>query len=80
MSCHRGNGRSLRSQTVGMDSPPQAATTLQAAEYVLVVHQRATIEACLCGWSELGKSFARHQAIMLREAGLLPDEPESARK
>lgn len=63
-----------------MNSQPQAATKLQAAEYVLVVHQRATIEACLCGWSELGKSFAGHQAAMLREAGLLPEDPEAARK
>lgn len=29
---------------------------------VLVVHQRHRPDACLCGWSELGKSHAEHIA------------------
>lgn len=53
---------------------------MQDAELILVEHQRRDIESCLCGWAELGKSHPMHQAIMLREAGLLPDEPEAARK
>lgn len=61
------------SQTVGMDS-------LQDAELVLVAHQRRDISRCLCGWAELGKSHPGHQVEMLREAGLLADEPEAARE
>jgi hypothetical protein len=41
-----------------------------AAE-VLVVHQRRNASSCLCGWAELGRSHANHQADALREAGLL---------
>lgn len=74
-----GNGRRLRSQTVGMNSLPQAQTKLQAAERILIAHQRHR-GGCLCGWSELGKSLPGHQAVMLREAGLLSDEPDAARK
>ena len=69
----RGNGRRQRSQTVGMDS-------LQDAELILVAHQRRDISSCLCGWAELGKSHPGHQVAMLREAGLLPDEPEATSK
>lgn len=43
----------------------------KAAEMVLVTHQRRDISGCLCGWSELGKSHARHQVTKLREASLL---------
>lgn len=43
----------------------------KAAEAVLVDHQRMDNRACLCGWSELGKSHPRHQVSMLREAGVL---------
>lgn len=44
---------------------------LKDAELILVAHQRRDIGSCLCGWAELGKSHPMHQAIMLREAGLL---------
>lgn len=54
-------------------------TKLQDAEMVLIAHQRHR-GGCLCGWAELGKSLPGHQAAMLRQAGLLPDEPEAARK
>lgn len=37
-------------------------------EYALVWHQRVSIGACGCGWSELGKSHARHQAQQIRKA------------
>ncbi|WP_069765973.1 MULTISPECIES: hypothetical protein [unclassified Streptomyces] len=52
--------------------------SMQDAELILVAHQRRDISSCLCGWAELGKSHARHQVAMLREAGLLRDEPEAA--
>lgn len=29
---------------------------------VLISHQRKDISGCICGWSELGKSFPGHQA------------------
>lgn len=41
------------------------------AEAILISHQRRDVGGCLCGWSELGKSHAGHQVMMLREAGLL---------
>lgn len=53
--------------------------SMQDAELILVAHQRRDISSCLCGWAELGKSHARHQVTMLREAGLLSDKPEAAR-
>lgn len=40
-------------------------------EAILTIHQRHTDLGCLCGWFELGKTHAGHQAAMLREAGLL---------
>lgn len=40
-------------------------------EAVLTIHQRVSVGACGCGWSELGKSHAAHQAEELRRAGLL---------
>lgn len=43
----------------------------RAAEAVLIAHSRMTIASCLCGWSELGRSHAAHQARMLAGAGLL---------
>jgi len=52
---------------------------MQDAELILIAHQRHR-GGCLCGWSELGKSLPGHQAAMLREAGLLPDESQAARK
>lgn len=48
-------------------------TTDQDAEAILVAHQRYDCGSCLCGWSELGRSHAGHQAAMLRRAGLLND-------
>jgi hypothetical protein len=50
----------------------------QRAEALLISHQRRDVGSCLCGWSELGKSHAGHQAAVLREAGLLVrEEPDS---
>lgn len=43
----------------------------QQAEAILIAHQRRDVRSCLCGWAELGKSHAGHQAAELREAGLL---------
>jgi hypothetical protein len=45
---------------------PEAA--LEAAAAVLVYHQRKDITSCMCGWSELGKSHAAHQARLALEA------------
>ena len=45
----------------------------EAAEAILVAHQRRDIRSCLCGWSELGRSHPRHQVAMLREAGLIAE-------
>jgi len=52
--------------------------SLQDAELILIAHQRHR-GGCLCGWAELGKSLPGHQAAMLREAGLLREDPEAAR-
>ena len=46
-----------------------------AAVAILLAHLKRTIEACTCGWAELGKSHPRHQVAVLREAGLLVDAP-----
>jgi hypothetical protein len=48
----------------------------QTAEAILVAHQRHTSSSCLCGYSDLGRSHARHQVTMLRNAGLLKAEEE----
>lgn len=53
-------------------------TVDETAEAILVAHQRHTFRSCLCSWSELGRSHARHQVAMLREAGLLTDEVPEA--
>lgn len=45
------------------------------AEAILIAHQRRDAGSCLCGWAELGKSHAGHQAAALREAGLLAEDP-----
>lgn len=51
----------------------------QRVEAVLISHQRRDIGSCLCGWAELGKSHAGHQAAELREAGVLvQDETDSS--
>lgn len=47
----------------------------QRAEAILTIHQRrANGGPCLCGWNELGRSHAGHQAAKLREAGLLAEK------
>lgn len=47
------------------------ATYEDLAAAVLVAHQRRDAGSCLCGWSELGRSHARHVAEVLRVAGAL---------
>lgn len=59
--------------------PDYGMTTDQAAEAILIAHQRRDIRGCLCGWSELGKSHPAHQVAMLREAALLTDAPADNR-
>jgi hypothetical protein len=59
-----------------MTDPPSVSdergeTVTEAAATVLVAHQRKDIGSCLCGWAELGRSHAVHQAVQLRMAGLL---------
>lgn len=54
-------------------------TIEQKVELILVGHQRYSHRGCLCGWSELGRSHAEHQAAMLRAAGLLCGEAGSDR-
>lgn len=49
------------------------------AEAILTAHQGRDAGSCLCGWSELGRSHAGHQAAMLREAGLLDTHGEENR-
>lgn len=65
------------------DLSPHARREIQAleqirgprqAEAILTIHQRRDTGSCLCGWAELGKSFAGHQASMLRAAGLLASD------
>lgn len=41
------------------------------AAAVLIAHQRDGAGGCLCGWDTLGRSFARHVAEVLRQAGAL---------
>ena len=45
-------------------------TYIQLATAVLVAHQRYK-GGCLCGWHELGKSYAQHVAQVLDAAGAL---------
>lgn len=45
------------------------------ASAVLVAHQRRDPQSCLCGWSELGQSWADHVAGVLDAAGALRDWP-----
>lgn len=60
-----------------MTNPDYLGMTVdQTAEAILIAHQRRDVGSCLCGWSELGKSYAGHQVAMLCEAGLLNDVPE----
>jgi hypothetical protein len=48
-----------------MNIPKEA---VEAAGGVLVYHQRRDISSCMCGWSELGRSHAAHQAELALEA------------
>ena len=44
---------------------------------ILINHRRVDIKGCTCGWSELGKSQARHVVALLRQAGVLaPNTPK----
>lgn len=52
---------------------PMPASTRDAAEKILIAHQRRDYRSCICGWSELGKSHPGHQVAMLAEAALLAD-------
>jgi len=55
---------------------------VEAAGDVLVYHQRRDIKGCACGWSELGRSHAAHQARIALEAAaphLLSHEREETR-
>jgi hypothetical protein len=55
--------------------PDTDRTVDETAAAILTAHQRRDYRRCLCGWSELGRSHAAHQVAMLREAGLLADDP-----
>ena len=44
---------------------------------LLIEHSRRNIEGCRCGWSDLGKSHARHVAEVLDETGLLVTSEEA---
>ncbi|MDQ1053190.1 hypothetical protein QE394_001118 [Arthrobacter sp. SORGH_AS 212] len=45
---------------------------------VLIEHQRQSSSACLCGWSELGRSHPGHQAAALSAAGFGPVQEAKA--
>lgn len=44
---------------------------LDAAQALLVAHQRLDAGGCVCGWAKLGASHPAHQVQVLEEAGLL---------
>lgn len=44
---------------------------VERAVALLIAHQRRDVGSCLCGWAELGKSHAAHQADELARLGLL---------
>lgn len=50
------------------------------ASAVLVAHQRYDASSCLCGWSELGQSWADHVAAVLDAAGALRDRPPAGER
>lgn len=65
----------------GLDDRPAAARAaladaLDVEEMArpLVAHQRMSIGACMCGWSELGRSHTVHQAEAVRAALLGGDQ------
>ena len=41
---------------------------VEAAEAVLIAHQRRDNSSCLCGWAKLGLSHPLHQAFLVLEA------------
>jgi hypothetical protein len=45
------------------------------AAAVLVAHQQREDSSCLCGWRELGRSYADHVAQVLSDAGALREQP-----
>lgn len=53
-----------------------ARSVAVTAERVLIDHQSLDNNACLCGWSVLGASHARHVAQLLDAAGLLAEEDD----
>lgn len=53
----------------------QRGTYRDLAAAVLVAHQRYDASSCLCGWSELGQSWAEHVASVLDDAGALRERP-----
>jgi hypothetical protein len=54
-------------------------TPAERAQALLTAHQRFDAGSCLCGWAELGKSHAAHQADVLAQAGLLAAADHRAR-
>jgi hypothetical protein len=52
---------------------------VERAGALLIAHQRRDVGSCLCGWGELGKSHAGHQADELARAGLLVAADHHAR-
>lgn len=50
-------------------------TYQRLAAEVVVAHQRHDSGACLCGWSETGRSHADHVAAVLAAAGALQTAP-----
>ena len=47
---------------------------IRKVSLVLASHYKKDIYGCVCGWRELGESLMKHQAEMLREAGLLKED------
>jgi hypothetical protein len=54
-------------------------TPTERAQALLTAHQRFDARSCLCGWDELGKSHAAHQADELARMGLLVAADHHAR-
>jgi hypothetical protein len=57
-------------------SEDTALPPLTRAMALLIAHQRFDAGPCLCGWYELGKPHAEHQALELERAGLLITQEE----
>jgi hypothetical protein len=52
---------------------------VERAGSLLIAHQRRDAGSCLCGWDEVGKSHAAHQADELARTGLLAAADHRAR-